>query len=194
MAINFPGPYTVELLYTASGHEHTQKLNCDISGDPQPGTDVADLDFVTKGGGTADLMDAVTAYLNNIKTLYHTSVVWSSITVKKHPDGGGSPTFIASGALSIAGTASAPVNLAHQVTVTMRTGEGKTMRMQFMESSLTGRGRTSVAASGLTGIINIADVQTSTDGWMLGRDTSYLIAPMNVSQTENEALANARFR
>ena len=63
-----------------------------------------------------------------------------------------------------------------------------------MESSLTGRSRTSVAASGLTGIINIADVQTSTDGWMLGHDTSYLIAPMNVSQTENEALANARFR
>lgn len=194
MTINFSGPNTLEFAYVADGKEHTQKINCEITGNPPTGTDTAIMTLNTKSGGTVVLHTAIDDYLNHIKSVFHTSVVWSSCTVKSHPDGGGAPTFIAVRPLSVAGTASAPVNLAHQTTITFRTGEGNTMRLQLMETSLTGRGRTSIAASGLAGFQALAAEQSGDDGWMLGKDTSYIVAGMNVSQTENEALSRARFR
>lgn len=194
MAINYPGPNTLKLFYSVDGKQHSQRINCEISGTPVPGTSTSTMTLVTKSGGTIDLDTAVDDYLNSVRGIYNTSVGWSEMLVQSWDGQGGSPTFLTSRSLNVVGSASAPANLAHQATVTFRTAEGNDMRLQFMESSLTGRTRVPVSQAGIPGIAQILAAQTGDDGWMLGQDTSYLIAGMNWSQTENEKLAKDRFR
>ncbi len=190
---NFPGPYEVEFTYTVTGITHTARLNCDVSGTPTPGDLPATIDLKLRSGGTVQLDTAVIAWINLIKFNFFTGVTFDNFTLWKYTAGTFDRIFISTGAIALIGTSAVATNLSHMDTSTFRTIEGNGMKLVFMESVNVSISRIPYAAVGVP-TKAVFDFVTSTLNWILARDTSYPIAPLNFIGGQNEATFRSRNR
>lgn len=187
MAVNFPGPYEVEIHYTSNSNAHVQRLNCDVLVAPDPGDPASTIDLKLRGGGTEQLDIAVIAWCDLIGASYETTTTFDNFTLWAVDPGTFDKTFITTEALAIDGTGGGSTIPEHQLALTFRTVEGGTMRVVLLESMSNEQDRVSYANTGAL-VQGIMDFVVSTNGWILARDTSYPIASLNSVGGQNESL------
>lgn len=193
MALNFPGPYEIELFYSVNGIVHISRINCDVSGNPTPGDDPDTIDLIQQNTSLVKVDVAVAAYVDLWKVHFNTSSTFDSYNLWKYDVGTFDRTFITAETLAVSGTNAQATTIAHQHTLTFRTTEGNNMKLVMLESSETKLIRESYAASGQQ-VKDIMDFVVGDTGWLLARDTSYPIASLNSVGGENERVSRTRYR
>lgn len=194
MPSNFPGPYVVEVDYNVDQiiHHLTWNVTCDV--DPPPGENPANIYLVNRGGATTLIAAAISTYLSSIAPLYHTSTTFGTATLWKITPLTNIRTYITSFGVGVPGTSAAVYNPAQQLTLTYRTQEGGIMRQTFMEPSYVSNLREPLSGVANTAIQAMRDNTLAGTNVLLARDTSYPIAPLNVSSGQNEVIFRKRFR
>ncbi|KKL58348.1 hypothetical protein LCGC14_2226270 [marine sediment metagenome] len=193
MVRNFPGPYEIEILYTVAGLEHSQKLNCFVDGAPLPGTPIASISLNRRDFTLININAAVLEWIALIKVLFNVAATFDSYTLWQYTPLSFTKVFIAANVLGILGTDASVSQQAHQLTMTHRTIEGGILRIVVLETTSTTLVRIPYTSAPPTGQA-IMDYVITTDTWILGRDTSYAIAPLNYTGGENEAVFKVRYR
>lgn len=194
MAINFPGPYGIEISYTVDGFTHSQELNVDCQGTPSPGDTPASITLETIDLVGLNLDTAVNEWVDLIKAHLNTSTSYSDYTLWKYTPLTTERIFITSASLSQIGTDATAYRPAGQLTFSFRTQEGNTMRVVILESTNNTDAQLPIGSLAPGKSKDIADYVLSSDRWILARDTSYPIAGINWSPTENERIYKRRFR
>lgn len=193
MPPNFPGEYEVEIRYTVSSLEHTQRLNCDVVSTPTPGDLPATIDLKTRGGGSVQLDTAVLAWVASLTYIFRTDVTFDDFTFWKYDVGTFDKTFISTGIIGDVGDNAGATNLGHQWTFTFRTLEGGAMRIVLLETTSTNK--VSLSYPQLDNDSKaVMDFIIGTSNWILARDTSYPIAYLHVVGGENERTFESRYR
>lgn len=193
MPDNFPGPYEVEIKYTTSGRQHTQRLNTNIDIPPSIGADPTTITLQTRDGVGVILDVAVKAFVNTIKVWFHSSTTFDSYNLYLHPGGASPRVFYATGALGIAGTSAVATNPAHQQTYTFKTLEGGVMKIILLESGFAGQTRVPYASLG-AGEQAFMDSVVAGSNWILARDSSYPIIALNGVGGQNEVVWRKIYR
>lgn len=196
MAINLPGPYEIEYLYTVNNLVHALRLNCITDGTPTPGDAFSTIDLVTKSGGSIALQTAIDDVWEELRKQLTTTSSAGLVTLWKYVTGTYEKNFISSGSVTNpAGTSGGAARPAGQVTISMRTAAGGYLKMTALETvDNLDQIVPLVAAPGISVWSNLALYMLSSSGWILGRDGSFPIAPLNQSYGQNESTYRARFR
>lgn len=193
MAINFPGPYTVELKYTTEGLQHSMQLNCDVDGDPVIGTVPTAINLLQRDATTIQLDVAVDTLLTQLLPQFSDESTFDEYILYKNVPESTEKTFITAGVLGDAGTSLTATEFAHQSTYTFRTQEGGVMRLVLLEDANQVKVRTPYGELGAAAQA-LMDYITGLTNWILARDTSYPIVPMARTGGENEAVFRKRYR
>lgn len=194
MPENYPGPFEVELIYTAGGDVHTARLNCNTgTGVPAVGTSPASINLLCADGTNKVLQTAVAEYGSLIANWLSTGDSVDSFDFYAYPTPNGARQYVTSGILNISGTHANPAVLAHQQTFTFKTGEGNTMRTVLLETVIDGNVREAYS------ILTVPeqtymDYVSADETWIMARDTSYPIVPLAMTGGQNEALFKKRYR
>lgn len=200
MAANFPGPYEVRLLYTASVSSvvlnHRQRLSCAVAGDdPTVGTIFDNIDVGRRVGGAISLKAAVDAYVDLMKVFYAGSGATNIVSAElwKYATESFDASFVSSYAIGVAGTSGSGVQAANQSIVTMRTTNGGIFKLSYMESvisfAVTDPG--TISNAGLEAMV--ADIEAGNQPW-IARDNGYPIVRIAHYPGQNEALFKKRYR
>ena len=193
MAENFPGPYEIELFYTIQGKTHIQRLNVDVQSAPAVGDAPTSITLETRDAAGIALNVAVTAWVNLHKVGYKSDCTFNSYNFWRYDALSYVRTWITSGVVGVAGTATPANLLASQVTYTFRTLEGNVMRIVLLEG--VDLGNTRIPYASLTGYTKaIMDYVVASNTWVLGRDTSYPVAQLNLVGGQNEKVFKSRYR
>jgi len=197
MALNFPGPYILEIEYSVDGLTHRQALNCDVDSDQPPGSALSTFDFKTRGGSTVQADTAVEAYAALMKELYTDDCTIDVAHLWYVTPESFDRTWRTSYAIGETGTdAVNTYNKAAEFMFTFRTVEGGHMRLVY-EETYTGNdfSKNSVGVLTPSGAYdNVVQFVISTDNWILARDTSYPIAGLYFLRGQNEVLFRKRWR
>lgn len=193
MAVNFPGPYEVDINYEQDGLDHKLRLNCDVVIVPTVGDLPADIDLVTRQGTGIALDVAVDAITDFIHPLFESASVLTTFDFWRYDPLSFSKTYITTGDISKAGTSATHNTRAGQSVYTHRTLEGGIMKVTLMEPSIFSNLVTPYASLGAASQA-LMDYVCDADTWILGRDTSYPVVPLNLAQGQNEATFRRRYR
>lgn len=193
MAFNFPGPYQVIIEYTVDGLTHNLALNCDVVGDPAPGTVMSSIDVVTRGGGSDTIITAVEDLVTILKQWYTAADTFVKFDLWKYTPYSFDKLWISTHSLAISGTSGSSTVKAGELIFTARTQEGGLWKLTLEESVVGTFEKTAWGAVGGTAATLLALVE-GTDNWMLARDTSYPIAGMNYLHGQNERIFRKRYR
>lgn len=194
MTVHYPGPYEVRIPYTTDGLPHEWKGNCIVAGAaPDPGADPDDITMVTRGG-SADLQTAVDGFWAVYRNLFAAATLAGTFELWRYPTPGGNAVFVTSGNLTTPNGVAGTYQPAQQVTLTFRTALGHIMRIVAIESSVVGNTREPLPTVGTGGPQTTAAYVLSANGWLIGRDDAFPIAPLNMSFGQNEAVFEKRFR
>lgn len=202
MAINYPGPYEIRIIYTVTissiAITHVQRLNCDVAGTPDPGTPPDEV-LITRRIASLDpaddMMDAVVdEWITLIREIYNTTgTQFVRAELWKFDEESFDGVFVTSYDVGVGGNSASATQGASQTIYTFRTIEGGIMRLSFMETI-----HAPIAASPLSGLTGatgaIRDFIIGDTNWVLARDTSYPFASMNWSPGQNEAVFKKRYR
>lgn len=194
MAVNFPGPFAIELKYVVDGFNHKFLYSCRVDGDPAPGTSVSLINLLTRDDSLVNIDLAVTAWVGLIDSLYHTSVSFGEYILWKYVPLSTSRTFVTAGDVGANGVSATVYTPAKQDTLTFRTAEGNLMKLVFLEGSGSGDDIVPLASAGGSTVPAIRDFVLSPANWILARDTSYPIAGLSWAETQNERVYKKRFR
>lgn len=198
MALNYPGPYEIEITYevTSGGSTlaHKQRLNVNVQGTPTPGTPATSITLQTRDGVGIALPTAVTAYAELMRALYNGAGV--SLTLYEfyqYAPNSFDRTFITTQPIALVGTNPSGIQLAKQQTLSFKTQEGGSMFLVYLESS---SGFTGIDPSPVSdvGYQSMANFVLQADSWILARDTSYPIAFRRQLGGQNEAVFRKRHR
>lgn len=193
MAINFPGPDEVEINYTCFNLDHSMRLNCKVVGTPIVGQDPTTIEVLQRSGFPLALDVAVDLFVEKLLPLFAPDATFNDYNLYQYTEGTFDKTYITTGSLAEDGTAAGVTQLAHQNTVTFRTQEGNGMKIVLLESESTNQLKLPYATVGTT-YKNLMDYLTGTTNWILARDTSYPVVPLNVVGGQNEKLFRIRYR
>ena len=201
MADNFPGPYQVRILYgsgdlSPGGNiSHLASLNLDLTAVPSPGAAFTTINALTKGGVLTPQLDvAMEAWLTLIALMFENITDFGIVELWSFVPDTFNATFISAYTpVANIGTSVQPNLAASQAILTFRTNEGGILRLNFMEAVFP------PAASQLYPTLNVGldaifDFTASDASWILGRDTSYINAPLRFLPGQNERLFKQRFR
>lgn len=176
MAENFPGPYQVRLNYVCEGRPHQQRLNCNISGTPAPGLPFSSYNVVQQNTFAIPLNTAVDNWVTLIRPFFNNvnaNIVDAELW--KYTAGTNVATFHAIYTIGLLGTAASPTVHASQGRLSLRTTEGGTMFVDFMDT-FKQAGTYDPAPIGDTQAAAVATFLVGATNWVLGKDTSYPIS------------------
>jgi hypothetical protein len=193
MAVNYPGPYEIELKYVYLTFEHVLRINCDVQSAPSVGDDPSTITLETRDTAGIALDDAVDEITDLLIPLFEDATTFTSFNFWKYTASSFVKTFITSGDISKDGTFVGTNTLAGQKIYTCRTQEGGIFKMVLMEPAI---GDSLITAYGSLGGSNqaVMDYICASDTWMLARDTSYPIVPLNACNGQNEKVFRQRYR
>jgi len=193
MAANFPGPYELEIFYTAGSLLHVQRLNCDTSVEAFPGDPLTTTLLNLRGGGTQAVDLAISTWIVLLAPMYNVANTFDSANLWKYTAGTFDRVFINAQTIGLPGLSATATNNNHQSTYTFRTLEGNNMKIVLLDDVRTSEIREPYGS--LTGSPKaLMDFVSGTTNFLLARDTSYPIASLNVVGGQNEALFKIRNR
>lgn len=193
MAVNFPGPFEIEMTYTVGTLQHTQRINCDVQGSVSPGDPLSGITLETRDSVGLAVLTAVDEWADLIAARLNTGDTVDGFNFWEYAVGTFDRTFINAGTIAKAGTQAGASVESHQMTMTFRTLEGNSMKIIILESVETSKDRIPYASLGAT-TKAIMDYVAASDTWLLARDTSYPIASLNGVGGENEAVFKIHHR
>ncbi len=199
MVQNFPGPYELRFSYqTVTGGvtlSHTQRLNIDLTADPNPGDAFNNINAKTRAGiATPDLATVVEAWITLMAYRFHTTTVFGIVELWKYTAQSFDALFISSyNPTANAGLNANPVQGTRQEVFTFRTQEGGILRIQLMEGMFDSNVKEPYPTSAQD-VDDIFEFVISTVNWILARDTSYPFSALNHLGSENEKLFRIRHR
>lgn len=193
MANNIPGPYQIEISYTVDTVVHKQRLNVEVSGTPAVGADPSTVDLEMRNTNTLLMDAAVDAWCTLLADRFAPTASFDSYILWKIDQDTEERSYVTSDVIAIVGVSGSATNLAHQNTLTFRTFEGGVMRIVLLEPVGTSLVRVPYSSVG-AGVKAIMDFVFSDVNWILARDTSYPIAPLNSVSGQNEAVFRKRYR
>jgi hypothetical protein len=190
MATNYPGPYELRIKYDTQQTfgKHVQRLNIELASDPEPGPVTFSELTVLKNTGQAALDVAVENYLAEFRGHFNTATDIGPIELWKYTPGTFDSDFVTVYEPTIvAGTDGGAVVIAGQAIVTFYTEEGGVLKLNFMESVYS-PGPDQSFPTNIGDINNLADWVAGPDGFLLGRDTSRVLARKGFFPGQNEKL------
>lgn len=197
MAINYPGPYELRFFYSITISSvvlnHVHRVNVNISGDPEPPVDFADIDILGVPGGLVSLDTVVDAYVTLLRELTSAANSFSHVELWRYDTGTFDSQFISTYTLGLVGTNVTAVVSAGQLIHTYRTAEGGIMRWTFMEPNVAqdvSRGYATMSAREQ----DIADFVLGTNRYFYARDTSLPVAFIKSHPGQSEVIFKRRYR
>lgn len=189
------GPFVMKYPMVIDGFSHTLQVNCDVLGEYEVGDDPNTVELRTKGSGGISVQDCADNLWNLVRVLFASVTQCTTYALWKVPDVGNDLSFITGGALTTPnGLSLQPYAKAQQVIFTLRSAGGHVGKLQLMEPWVTSNVRQPFGSAGITGTVALRDFLLDEDSFVIHRDRSFYIAPLNESWGQNEALSRKRFR
>lgn len=176
MTINFPGPYQVRIKYEVLGRVHVQRLNCIVSGTPDPGDDASTISLTTKSGGTVSLTDAIddwvalmAPFLASAAGSFSVAELWKYATASNNAD------YVTTYVLGVPGTGGGTTVNASQCIWSGRTANGGAIRIEMLDTQITA-GEPDLVPFTLVTNQDIEAYILDDANWIYGKDNSYPVA------------------
>lgn len=195
------GPYNIRIDYLTTVNSiafpHTLEVNVTALGAPAIGTPAASVNLGTRSGGSISFATAANDLWNVFRLAMGTATTSATTaTLTRYdgpPDG---DVFISAVALTNTGGAfGQPAQAGHETILTLRTGLGNVMKINYLEDGNAERVRAPLVASAVgTAYQRMAAYLLSGTTPVHGRGGAFAIALMNESKSFNEAIEKARFR
>jgi len=200
MALNFPGPYEVRLVYSTSVNsvllEHQARYNVRVDGTPTPGTAFADIDVLRRDDSPFALDGEIDDWVTIIKGLFNSGAGITTIQYAelwKYEAESFDASFVSTYPIDIAGTSASAIVPYQQTIVTFRTALGGIMKMVWMETVISTVAIDTLPFSNSTLDAAADAIVAGTVPWM-GRDGSYPFACIAAYPGQSEALFKKRVR
>ena len=194
MPPNFPGPYEIEQTYTVDGIKHRYRVNFGSDNDYQPGDLYPAMTMKNRSGVEVNLQTYYEALFNAIRATYSTTLfTMDDLTIWKYTPLTFDRTFITSLSTPAVGQTATAYTPAHTSIYTFRTFEGGIAKLTLLETTSTSNAQITYAAANAQAQA-IFDAFTDPDAGWLGRDTSFILAPLRLNLGQNEAIWRKRFR
>jgi hypothetical protein len=179
----FPlSPGWVDIRYDDSHRTHHQKLQVDPSGVITPGVEPL---LATRSGGPTLMSTLVAAYAAVMKTQFAAAseVVLAEFWSQPLPTD--DPVWIFAVPINLAGTGGGTEEFTRQVSRSFRSGAGHLLRIEYL-------GVSSIFVNDqntpLTGADPIATYLASAGNFILARDNSFTVAPLNYQTKTNDKM------
>lgn len=200
MAINYPGPYEVRILYQDTGVpgaliEHTQRLNVALVEPATQGAAFSTYNFIDINSVNTNTLDTlVEDYLTEMLKQMSLNCAITAVELWKYPTAQSFDSIFWSSYVPVANTgtgAGSPIS-AGQTYFVFRTQEGGTMKLSLMESRIAAGSPVAYASLGANEQA-LVDFILDGDGAaysapFLARDTSYPFSPGKMFPGRNEKL------
>lgn len=201
MVAYLPGPYVIDFEYqvTISTQVLTHHItaNCVAVGSPVPGTPSTTVLMQTRSGSTIALSTAVQNFWTVARQAFNTGTTsLVGVTLNRVEPETEIETFISAAVATPAtGSSVASAQAGHQTVLTLRSGNGGYLKVNFLEDVESRRDSIALVsnAAGLW-YQRVAAYLLSSEGWFSARDRSWPVATMKASFSNNEALEKRRFR
>lgn len=190
------GPYIFQIPYTIEGMTHEITFQCSTVGTPDPGTPPIDIEMRTRNGEGRPLADMASSFWALARAFIPAPAVVAQFYLKRAQAGTDKLFYVASGELGMAGNGG-PVALMRQMTLTFRTANSSVARLVFLEGNIAvgdDLGPLKAIANPSIPAEDMAFWVTNPLSPVLGTDASWIVAPLTVASTQNEALYRARKR
>ena len=195
MALNFPGPYGIQIKYLTDGIEHVQNINCDVTNSPEPGETFDNITVRTKDGGSKDLDTAVDEWVALLAPFISDDSEFTVADLFEYTPDSFERRWIASYSLGVDGTNVSPHTPAGEYVFTFRTYEGGVMQIRLEEGPIGTAGRFAMGAYGSgTPLGDLRLYLIGDGGWIIARDTSYPVQGLYMLLGQNEAIFKVRYR
>lgn len=189
------GPYLFVIPYIVAGLSHELSWQCSALGTPEGGTAPIDITLRTRNGTGRTLADAAASFWSLAYLFIPADASVGQYYLYRTEAGTDKRHFISSGDLSEEpdGGLHGP---ARQMTMTFRTANSGIMRLVILEVNnasdtlvpLTANEASPDPATALASFMVVPESP------VLGTDASWIVAPMSLAFTQNEATYQARFR
>lgn len=189
------GPYLFVIPYIVAGLSHELSWQCSAVGEPEGGTPAIDITLRTRNGVGRTLADAAAAFWTLAYLFIPADASVGQYYLYRTEAGTDKRFFISSGPLSEDpdGGVHSP---ARQMTETFRTANSGIVRLVVLEVN-----NTADTLVPLNAVEDSPDPATALayffvapESPVLGTDASWIVAPMSIGFTQNEATYQARFR
>lgn len=185
----YPGYFL--MFYTVAGLEHkaTLPVSANLAGTGQPNTTT----IMRNNGNTIDAYNAMLAYCNQIRPLFHTSVSFDRWELYAVNSPGGDAVFVDTDDISLAGTSTINPVIAVQMVAIARTSKGGIAKPTFLECSANPNSRfLSPTYGGSTPLTTLSNWLKGPDGWIIGRDGGRITQVTKYTSKTNDLLRKRR--
>jgi len=193
MTLNFPGPYQVDLHYAVDSLEHVMKLNCILLETPDPGITFDEVHVVTKVSGNTLLDEAVDDFVTLLQPHFCADTEVVNAELFSCNPANFDRIWLGSYAIGLDGTHTGVYSPAGEKVHTYRTQEGGIMKLTMEETSIDFFAKASLGGASSYEAAT-RDFIISDANWIIARDTSFPIAPLNLLYGQNEAIFRRRYR
>jgi hypothetical protein len=189
------GPYLFVIPYIIAGLSHEISWQCSALGTPEGGTAPIDITLRTRNGTGRTLADAAASFWSLAYLFIPADASVGQYYLYRTEAGTDKRFFISSGDLSEEpdGGIHSP---ARQMTMTFRTANSGVMRLVILEVNNTSDTLVPLTANEASPdpATALASFMVVPESPVLGTDASWIVAPMSLAFTQNEATYQARFR
>lgn len=190
--------YKLRLFYTttvsAAALPHTLGLYVNVTSSPTPGALFTDITVTEKDGGTQTLATYVDTLFDFIKVFYHTTSDFIRWELWRADDAESEDyTFIAVDGIALPGTSANATVVTQQNTITLRAVDGRSGRIQFMESVLGGNSLEAFPTAN-TAVNNLTAHIIDINSCVVNKYGAFFVVGIHLASGSNEALFKKRFR
>lgn len=189
------GPYLIKIPYVVSGMKHEFSYQVQLMTPVEVGASPDDIMLLTRNGAGVALSTHMNAAWGFIKPFIPTSALTAQYTLERAQAGTDKTFYVASDELGSAPTGGLFTD-SRQLTMTFRSGKSSVARLIFLEGPWTGdlvrplnADVASVDPAGKLAAFVIAPTSP-----VLATDASWLVAPVSIADTQNEACYKSRHR
>lgn len=198
MPEHFDGIWELRLIYTVTpsgftAMEHRMTLDVNVTSDPDVGALFPDIDVTGRSGAIIALDTWCDDLITVLEPAFGATASLSRFELWKIPEGTYAGVFYSAYGIGAAGTGASPNVAAWQLTLTFRSLQGGTARLQLMESMAGGNSKISPPYSSAW-ITDLADFITAPASPVFARDNSFVFAQIHECQGQNERLWRKRYR
>lgn len=195
MAQHKAGPYTLTYPMIFNGLTHDLEVNCDVIGTAETGDAPDDVTLRTRSGVGADLDASANAFWGVVRGFFNGLTLCSTYNLWKRNENNDDRLFISGGTLTNPNGSNPTANTAAgQIILTWRTGGGNVMRLSLQEPVVPNNDRVPIASSFDPNTIAVNGFIMSGLNFVMARDRSFPVAPMNQSFGQNEVTFKRRYR
>jgi len=172
---------------------HVLTFDVQLAASPDPGTEFADIPTLNHDLSEGTLKAVMDDFMDKILDFFPDEITFLTAELWKYPEGEYDGVFYGVYALSLDGLHTGTMNVAGYSILTWRSIAGGIMKIYLLETAVAGNGVTAYP-TGNTLYDLLFTHFTRVDKPFVARDNSRPIAPLKLSQGQNEALWRRRYR